>query len=291
MKWIWLFVTFTLPVVSCSVQKQPEKIQSPELNVMTYNIRYDNPGDAPNNWSNRKKYATDAILDGDVDILGVQEALHNQMNDLQRALKGYKYIGVGREDGKEGGEYSPIFYKAGRFEIVKSGYFWLSETPEVVSKGWDAANVRIATWAKFKDKTTGNIFFVLNTHFDHKGQIARRESVRLLLNRVNEYSDNNSYPVIVTGDFNALPDSDVIKSITDTDNPLHLTNSRAVSPEIFGPDWTFHNFGRMKTPDRIMLDYILVRNNVSVLRYEVIEGNYGNIWLSDHCPILIKVKF
>ncbi len=140
----------------------------------------------------------------------MQEALHVQMNDLQKALPDFKYAGVGRTDGKQDGEYSAIFYNAKKLQLLESKTFWLSETPTVAgSKSWDAAITRIVTWAKFKDIESSKTFFVFNTHFDHIGKVARRESAKLLLKKINEIAGNSS--VIITGDFNATPGDEPVQ--------------------------------------------------------------------------------
>jgi endonuclease/exonuclease/phosphatase family metal-dependent hydrolase len=255
---------------------------------MTYNIRYDNPGDGANNWQYRKERAANAIRFYEVDILGTQEVLHNQLADLQQRLPDYGVIGVGREDGKEKGEYSALWYKKERFTLLDSGYFWLSETPEVVgSKGWDGACERIATWAKLKDTLSDRTYFVLNTHLDHVGVTARRESVSLILRRVQELS--GGLPVIVTGDFNAAPESDVIKHLTDPANPLHLTDARSIAPVVYGPSWSFHNFGKTPFERRRLIDYVFVRGGVEVLRYGILAETEGDAFLSDHTPVLVTV--
>lgn len=261
-------------------------------NVMTFNIRFDNPRDDENRWENRKDLAIQTVLDNQVDILGMQEVLHNQVLDFQKALPNYEWIGVGRDDGIEAGEYSPIFYNTKRFAEVGSGYFWLSEAPmEAGSIGWDAACTRIATWAKLKDLRNGKIIFVLNTHFDHVGKTARVESVKLIFQKIHAYTHKENLPIIVTGDFNATQNSNVIKALTDENNPLHLKDSRSLAPSVKGPSWTFHDFGKRSEQDRSLIDYVFVRNNVSVLDYEIIEGYHDGRWISDHCPILVKVRY
>lgn len=256
---------------------------------MSYNIRYDNPEDEQDNWQYRKDRAANAILFYDVDILGTQEVLYNQLVDLQNRLPQYDVIGVGREDGKEKGEYSALWYKKNRFKLVDSGYFWLSETPQKAgSKGWDGACERIATWAKLQDKISGKEYFALNTHLDHVGIAARREGVSLILDKVEELSEG--LPVIVTGDFNAHPESDVIRHVTDTSNPKHLTDARTVSPVVYGPDWTFHDFGKIPYSRRERIDYVFVRNGLEVLRYGILAETENEAFLSDHAPVLVTVK-
>lgn len=256
---------------------------------MSFNMRYDNPRDSLNNWKYRKDRAANAILFYDVDLLGTQEVLHNQLQDLKQRLPEYAMVGVGRADGKEKGEYSALWYKKDRFTLLDSGNFWLSETPEVAgSKGWDGACERIATWAKLQDTVSGKSYFALNTHLDHVGKVARREAINLILDSINQLSEG--LPVIVTGDFNAEPESDVIKRVTDTANPNHLIDTRKVSPVVYGPAWSFHNFGKVPYEQRSLIDYVFVRNGVNVLKYGVLAETENSAYLSDHTPILVTVE-
>ena len=282
----FVFILLLPFLVSWTTPKQDAEVTG--INVMTFNIRYDNPEDSLNNWSYRKENAANAISFYDVDILGTQEVLHNQLTDLKSLLPGYEALGVGRKDGKEKGEYSALWFKKNRFSLVKSGYFWLSQTPEVAgSLGWDGACERIATWAILKDKRTNKSLFVLNTHFDHIGKVARSESVKLILDRINKIS--GGLPVVVTGDFNAEPSSSVVKSLTDLNDTKHLTNSRNVSPLIYGPAWSFHDFGKIPFEERVLIDYIFVRNGVTVLKYGVLAETKDSTFLSDHAPVLIRI--
>lgn len=279
-----------LPLVAASCGQVKQQTSAPQpVNVMSFNIRYDNPEDSLDNWQYRKDRAANAIRFYDVDILGTQEVLHNQLEDLKQRLPGYAVIGVGREDGKEKGEYSALWYKTDRFDLLDSGYFWLSETPEVAgSKGWDGACERIASWAKLQDKKSGKKYFALNTHLDHVGVVARREGISLILDRVNELSDG--LPVIVTGDFNSDPQSDVIKHITDAANPEHLTDSRDVAAIVYGPSWSFHDFGNIPYDRRPLIDYVFVNHGLKVLRYGVLAEMENNDFLSDHAPVLVTVE-
>ena len=260
-----------------------------ELNVMSYNIRYDNPEDSLNNWQYRKDVAAKIIKTKDIDIVGTQEVLHNQLVDLQERLPEYTAIGVGRQDGIEKGEYSALFYKKDRFSEVSSGYFWLSETPEVAgSIGWDGACERIATWAILKDKQTGKEVFAINTHLDHVGKIARQEGVTLLLTRAAELS--KGLPIIMTGDFNATPDSDVIKHVTNTSLKEHLTNAKTIAKEFTGTEWTFHDFGKIPVENRDYIDYIFVSSNIETDKFEVLPEKLDEVFLSDHVPVVAKIK-
>ena len=289
MKKIYLMLLPFL-AAACGQGGQQAATQTDEpVNVMTFNVRYDNPDDSLNNWNYRKDRVANAIRFYDADIVGTQEVLHNQMEDLRQRLPGYESIGVGREDGKEAGEYSALWYRADRFTAKESGWFWLSETPEVAgSKGWDGACERIATWAKLQDKLTGKELFVMNTHLDHVGVAARREGVKLVLDKIQELGGD--LPVILTGDFNAEPESDVIKQVTDTADPEHLTDARTVADLVYGPNWTFHDFGSIPYEPRERIDYIFVKNGLEVLKYGILAETEGDAYLSDHAPVLVSVK-
>lgn len=268
------------------VKQQLSKQKS--VNVMSFNIRYDNPQDGLNNWQHRKDRVANVIHFYDVDILGTQEVLHSQLLDMKKRLPEYGVIGVGREDGKEKGEYSALWYRKERFLLLDSGNFWLSDTPEVAgSKGWDGACERVAAWAKLKDKNSGKVYFVLNTHLDHVGETARREGVNLVLNKVKQLCGGSA--VIVTGDFNATPESDVIKRVVDANNPKHLIDSRSIAPIIYGPSWSYHDYGKIPFEKRSLIDYVFVRNGLRVLRYGVLAETYNEAFLSDHAPILVTV--
>lgn len=280
---------FPLLLVSCGQGKQTMPAVQESMNVMSFNIRYDNPGDSLNNWQYRKERAANAIRFYDADIVGTQEVLHNQLQDLQQRLPEYGVIGVGREDGKEKGEYSALWYKKTRFEVIDSGTFWLSETPEVAgSKGWDGACERVASWAKLQDKRSGKEYFALNTHLDHVGVAARCEGISLILDKVKELS--NGAPIVVTGDFNSTPESDVIKHITNPADPGHLTDAREVSALVYGPSWSFHDFGSIPYEQRPLIDYVFVGNGLKVVKYGVLAEMENNSFLSDHAPVLVTVE-
>ncbi|WP_373759554.1 endonuclease/exonuclease/phosphatase family protein [Bacteroides heparinolyticus] len=283
-------VLLLLPFLAASCGQVKKQVAASEpVNVMSFNIRYDNPEDSMNNWKFRKERVANAVRFYDVDIVGMQEVLRNQLEDLRQRLPEYGVVGVGREDGKEKGEYSALWYRKSRFTLLDSGNFWLSETPEVAgSKGWDGACERIASWAKLKDAVSGKEYLALNTHLDHVGVVARREGVNLILEKVNELG--GELPVIVTGDFNSEPESDVIKNITDPNNPKHLTDTRLASPVVYGPSWTFHDFDKIPYDKRPLIDYVFVRNGLSVLRYGVLAETENESLLSDHAPVLVTVE-
>ncbi len=259
-----------------------------DLNIMTFNIRYDNPDDGVNNWKFRKEKIIKAIRFQEIDVLGAQEVLSNQLKEMSGQLQEYAAIGVGREDGKEKGEYSPILFKKDRFKRIKSGYFWLSQTPEKPSKGWDAACERIATWVQLKDKTTGKKFFVLNTHLDHIGTIARQESVKLIRSKTNELSEG--LPQMILGDFNASPESIVVQGMLSPTNAIVLLDSKKAASLVYGPNWSFHDFGRIPLTERPLIDYIFTSKNIKVLSYTILDESLNGFFLSDHTPVVVKVS-
>ena len=260
-----------------------------ELNIMTYNIRLNLASDSLDAWPYRKDNLAQTVLFYKTDILGVQEALPAQMTDLQNALTGYSYVGVGRDDGKNDGEYSAIFYNKARLELQKSSTFWLSETPLIAGKkGWDAVCNRIVTWAAMKDKVNGKIFFVFNTHFDHMGQIARRQSAKLLLHAVDSIA--GKMQAIVTGDFNSNPQDEPIQIITNPKDKSHLTDTKGVSQTPhYGPTGTFNAFKAKEQSDQ-PIDYIFFNKGVEVLSHATISESWMGRFASDHFAVLASLK-
>ena len=260
------------------------------LDVMTYNIRNNNNPDADgsNFWPYRKDFAANMIRFYDVDIIGTQEVLVSQLNDLLQALPGYNYIGVARDDGKESGEFCALFFKEEKFELLEGNTYWLSEDPSATGvKGWDANCVRVVTWAIFKDKSTGKKFAFFNTHLDHRGEVARVESAKLLVRKVDELS--KGLPVIVTGDFNAVPGSEPVKIITDQSRDNALIDTRSLATLVYGPAWTAHDFGRTSMENRRIIDYVFVNDRVKVEKYAVIAEMLDSTYLSDHNPVLVTL--
>mgnify|MGYP001156478907 CR=1 FL=1 len=259
-----------------------------ELNVMTFNIRYDNSEDSLNNWKYRKEVVAQTVLNYDVDILGTQEVLANQLKDMKIALSDYKAIGVGREDGIAAGEFSALFYKKDKFKEIESGTFWLSQTPDIAgSKGWDAACERVATWAFLEDVATQKRFFAINTHLDHVGAEARINGVKLMLEKAHEKAGD--LPVVLTGDFNSEPSSDVVQFITSDLIPNKLISTRDHAIEKKDKGWTFHDFEHLPSDQRQYIDYIFVSKDVQVLNYEVVDEKLNDILVSDHNPVVAKI--
>lgn len=273
----------SLAGVPAAAQAPTGAVKPPALRVMTYNLRFNNPGDGPNAWPNRKHMVAALIRLHLVDVLGVQEALIDQLKDLEQALPDYEWVGVGREDGREKGEFSAILYRRDRLRLLESGTFWLSPTPEVVgSRGWDAALPRIVTWARFRDRATGKTLHHLNTHFDHRGEQARQESARLLLQRAGQAAE--SAPVIVTGDFNANETSEPYRILSA--DPLW--DARLVSRnQPYGSSTTFNGFRAPSSGGRI--DHIFVSRRVEVLQHATPTDSWDGRYPSDHFPVLAEV--
>jgi endonuclease/exonuclease/phosphatase family metal-dependent hydrolase len=266
-------------VVPTSVAAAP----SSEINIATYNLRLNNPSDGPNAWPLRKDTVKALIAYHEFDIVGTQEGLPDQIADLD-AMPGFAHVGVGRDDGKNAGEHSAIFYRTARFDVEKHGDYWLSETPDQPSKGWDAKCCnRIASWAKFHDRVTGKRFFIFNVHFDHQGEVARRESAKLMLQKIKEIAGNAT--VICTGDFNSTPETEQIKRMKTV-----LSDAREVSAASpYGPVGTFNDFKLDSAlPDRI--DYIFVGPGIDVLTYAVLTDSVNARFPSDHLPAAARIR-
>jgi endonuclease/exonuclease/phosphatase family metal-dependent hydrolase len=252
------------------------------LRVMTYNIRFDNPADGVNQWDQRKEKVFALIKKYDPDVLGVQEALAHQLSDISNQAGSYSYIGVGRDDGKNSGEFSAVLFKKERFDVVEQNTFWLSESPDVPgSKSWDAAITRIATYATMKDKQTGRQFVVLNTHFDHVGKEARKESARIIKEKASELA--SEMPMIITGDLNCTRDEEPFQLLTNSE-VIELIDPAS------NPEGTFCTFEVNTVPCR-PIDYILITNEWRADQYRVIHDNDGKYYPSDHLPVMITLSF
>lgn len=264
-----------------------QTVQSQEnLSVMSFNVRYDElfydaTNASKNNWPNRKEFQTELLNFYQPDVIGMQEPLGHQVHYFGEVLSDYKWIGVGREDGRKEGEYNPIFYKDNKMKLLSSGTFWLSQTPDKVSKSWDAGYTRICTWALFQLKKTGKKFYFFNTHFDSKGEIARLESAKLLNTRISELESD--IPVFITGDFNLPPDSPAYTELTSHG----LYDSKKVSKtKPYGAEGTFNGFKFNVTPVH-RIDYIFVNKSVNVLKHGTLTDNFDQRYPSDHLPIII----
>jgi len=268
----------------------PVKGQDYFINVISFNIRYPNPNDGIHYWDNRRPLVSSIIQFHDADLIGIQEAHRRQLDELVADLPEYKWFGVCRTDGRidpvPDNEFSAILYRKDRFELLSGNTFWLSSEPDkVASVGWDAALPRIVTWAKFKDRKTGDIFFHFNTHFDHMGVQARNESAKLLLQKITLIAGDN--PIIISGDFNCgESDQPYLTITTDTDFKDAMKISKSGH---HGPMTTFAgNFQPSGLIDH-RIDFIFVNNNIEVLKHAILSDSWNGRFASDHLPVFAKL--
>ncbi len=256
-----------------------------EVKVMSYNIRLDVKIDGENWWEKRKDKVAGLVNYYEADFVGLQEVVHNQLLYLKDSLTGYNFIGVGRDDGKEAGEYSCIFYKKDKYSVVEQSTFWLSPTPDVPSKGWDAALNRVCTYGLFKNNKTKKLVWVFNTHFDHMGKLARLESAKLIIKKIHELNTKN-YPVIVSGDFNSKPEDGPSQYMM-----ANMQNSRSISKLVYGVPDTWNGFKFNEKPNGC-IDYIFVSKDdrISVLKFATITDSYDMKYPSDHFPVLATIN-
>ena len=270
---IFLFIYFLL-----------SNLVSDEIKVISYNVRYNNPNDGKDIWENRRSTIVNLIKNENPDFLGLQEVNHAQLLFLNSNLSNYSFVGVGRDDGKTKGEYSPIFYNNNLFDLIKSDTFWLSSTPDKISVGWDASMERICTYAVFKSKTNKKNIWVFNTHFDHIGIEAREKSADLIISVINKLTEPEDY-VVLTGDFNLLDDSKPIinlqSNFNDTNKNLEKTDKS------YG---TFNNF-KLNFVSKSRIDYVFEKNFKLINSRHIIVKTPEGRWASDHHPILAKLKF
>lgn len=304
MKRLLLFSFFAAVALGATAQ---------DLTVASYNVRYRNDSDAAagNAWEQRCPWLCALVEFEDLDIFGAQEVLHPQLRDMVSRLDDYKYIGVGRDDGRKKGEYAPIFYKPERFKLLDDGVFWLSETPDRPSVGWDAALPRICTWGRFADRKTDRILWFFNLHMDHVGVTARAESARLVVRRIGEMCGKGDY-VILTGDFNVDQHNEIYEIFTGADE---LCDSYDRAQRRYAPNGTFNAFGIDNETDS-RIDHVFVTPRFRVRNYGVLtevyhpeppkerkrhrEGDFpkevsfhkGQARIpSDHFPVVVKLDY
>lgn len=283
-----LAVVLILVLAACS-SPASDKVGGQEkktalITVSSFNIRMDTPGDGVNAWPNRKELVKALVRFHDFDIFGIQEGFRHQLDDLCE-LTQYACIGEGR-DGNDEGEHSAILYKKERFELLDHGDFWFSETPDSIGLGWDATCCnRICSWGKFRDGETGKEFYLFNSHFDHEGVVARRESAKLLLAKIREIA--GSAPVFATGDYNATPDSEPVQ-ILQTDGLLKNSYDVTEQPP-YGTPGTYHGY-HMDREALNRIDHIFVTDGIRVLKYGTLNEIPNGKYPSDHFPIMIKAE-
>lgn len=284
-------------LVTVAMAVGAEESSTSTVRIMTYNIRNNNAGDGINAWPNRKEYVAEMARDKyKADLLGVQEALIDQVHDMEQRLPQYKRVGVARDDGWEKGEHMAIFFLKDRFDLLQTNTFWLSETPEIPGvRSWDSNCNRVVTWAKLKDKQSGREFYYFNTHFDHISQKARLESAKLVWTRIQSIAGN--LPVVLSGDFNIYESNEAYAILTGKepagDSRSDLQDARYISKSGHkGPtastvnnDWT-----EMARPES-KIDYIFVRNGFTVLSHQIAEDKYNDRFPSDHLPVVAELEF
>ena len=257
-----------------------------ELRVLTYNIRYDNPGDGPDSWPVRRSWLCNQVRQADPDIFGIQEGLMNQVEFIDSLFGEYRHIGVGRDDGHSLGEFSAIFYNTLKYKVLREQTFWLSPHSERPSIGWDAALKRICTWGLFQEISTERKFLVFNTHFDHMGVEARKNSAILILEKIRQV--NRQYlPVILMGDFNGGPESEPVRILSQSlcDSKPPTTESQT------DPGGTFNGFDASKPQDEC-IDFIFTsKKGLHVTGYKVLREMHDGHFPSDHFPVTVTLKF
>ncbi len=254
--------------------------------VMTFNIRFDNPADSINSWDKRKKLVVEIIKESKADFIGTQEGLYHQLEYIDSSLSRYSWFGAGRDDGRKKGEFTAIFYNTVRFDLIDQNTFWLSETPDKPGLGWDAACNRTLTWGVFFDRLLKKEIYVFNTHFDHVGEIFRRESAYILLKKIPELTSGK--PFVLCGDFNASPESEVYSILTGND--LLVDSRRISATSVRGPQATFNgfNFGQVEGNP---IDYIFVPAQFQVIDHKTIDKSLNKRYPSDHFPVLATIKY
>ena len=256
---------------------------SDPIKIISYNIRYNNPNDGKDIWENRRETITDFIEKEAPDFLGLQEVNFPQIQYLNSNLINYNFIGVGRDDGKTRGEFSPIYFDESKYNLLLSNTFWLSKTPDNISVGWDAAMERICTYGLFEQKNDGSKVWVFNTHFDHIGNVAREKSVDLILSKIKDLTKDKDQ-IIITGDFNLSDDSVPIKNLQNFYNDVNIKIDN--KSKFYG---TFNNF-KIDNNYNNRIDYIFYKN------FDLIKSSHLHIktdqgrWASDHHPVIAILK-
>ena len=252
-----------------------------ELKVMSYNIRQGECKDGENSWEYRRLATIEMIKEQMPDVLGTQETLGSQVQYIEENCSRYGWVGVGRDDGESAGEYMAIFWNKKTVKLLDWGTFWLSETPDIPSMGWDAKCMRTATWALMKNKKSGKKFYFVNTHIDHIGKEAQKNGLMLIVNRIHSINPNN-YPVVLTGDFNVRPDNPALNEL---DELMESTRNVAAKTDSHN---TFNGWSDKETG--MIIDYIYISGFSSCLEYLTLTKSYGDIpFVSDHYPIVARL--
>lgn len=289
------YVVLTLMLTTMAAPASTSRTSDDDIRVMSFNVRNGGAPDGPNHWTKRRELFFHTIDAFDPDLLGTQELLAEQADEMREHFKGYGFVGLGREDGKRAGEYCGMFYRSGCFELIDSGHFWLSEHPDVPgSVSWDSALTRMASWVKLRDRRDPRkrAFLWINTHWDHVGEVARLESGKLIRAQLARLNDNGATPAIVTGDFNCFDTSDAYRAILGgrDDRPQLIDTYRATHPRRRDDEATFHGFSGKVEGSRI--DFILHTPafetvGASIDRAKSDDGRCP----SDHFPVTARLRF
>lgn len=273
--------TLLLAAILLLPQMTFAKSTADSLTVVSYNIRKGLIDDGTNSWEYRREASPAMIADQHPDIFGLQEACDFQVEYLEKHCRGYKSVGIGREDGKNEGEQMRIFYKTSSIKLLKWGTFWLSETPDIPSRGWDAACNRTATWALLKDKKSGRVFYYVDTHIDHRGREAQKNGLNLIVDKIADINPEG-YPTILTGDFNITPDDTALDEL---DTRMQSARTFALTTDSEG---TYNGWGE----ESDVIDYIYYSGFSSCPRFQTITKAYlGRQYISDHFPVKAVLYF
>lgn len=286
----WIIFTLSVMLAGCAheLARGATSADNGTLRVMTYNIRLDLASDGADAWPNRRGLVFDLIRHEAPAVMGMQEVLIGQKSDLEMALPAYAFAGVGRDDGAEKGEFSPVAWRRDRFQSLGSGTFWLSPTPDVPGKGWDASYPRIATWVLLRNVDNGRRVRVLNTHFDHVGVVAREMSGKLIAKWAKSRVADGER-VILMGDFNSTPDMPAIVTLAN-ETKSSLRDAREISrTRPYGPSGTFNGF-QIDRDDPAPIDHIFVSNGFAVASVATVTQHWGGRLPSDHYPVVVDLE-
>jgi endonuclease/exonuclease/phosphatase family metal-dependent hydrolase len=275
-----ILTLITIIIAGCSTLMYAQ-----DITIATYNVRLQTPGDTGNLWVQRAPHVIALIRFHGFEIFGTQEAFRNQLTDIQTGLPEFDFYGAGRDDGKDQGEHSAIFYRKDRFTLLRNGDFWLSQTPDQPSKGWDATCCnRICSWVYLTDKKTGRNFYVFNAHFDHQGTVARIESSKLILQRINSIAGND--PVVFCGDLNGDQQSEWYRNV-ERSGFLHDSFRQVNVP--YANNGTFNGFGKTLV-NRAIIDHIFVSQHFLVSKWGILSDSYQGKFPSDHFPVVAQIR-
>lgn len=260
-----------------------------QLRVLSFNIRYINSGDTGvRTWLARRDQVGQVIREDKADLIGLQEAFRTMLDDISVRAPGYQQIGVGREDGKEKGEYAAILVKKDRFEVLDSGTFWLSDTPEVcASCTWKNVVTRVCTWAKLRERSTGRVLHFYNTHLDHESQEAREKGFALIMDHLAKR--RNGEPFVITGDLNAAEDNPAFAKLKSGTLPMFDAWREKNPAAPLAESGTMSLFTGKR--DTAKIDYIFVPAGTGVIDSEIIHRNRDGVYPSDHYPVRATVEF